>query len=449
MARIAESELERLKTEISVARLVEASGIGLTKRGRDFIGVCPFHKDDTPSLTVTPNKNLFHCFGCGIGGGPIDWVMKRNGVSFRHAVELLREGLPSITGGAVKHTTVRALPPPVSFDADDQVLLDQVTDYYHQTLKQSPDALAYLQTRGLTNPALIDTFKLGYANRTLGLRLPDKQRNDGAEIRARLERIGIYRVSGHEHFNGSLVFPVMDGERRTTEMYGRKIIDNLRAGTPKHLYLPGPHKGVWNLDGIAESGGEIILTEALIDAATFWCAGYRNVTAAYGVEGFTADHLGVFKRFDVRRVVIAFDRDKAGERGAAKIAAQLLAKGVDCYRMLFPKGMDANSYASKVTPPSKSLGVLIREAEWLGKGETPSPPPSANELPPHVASDAPSAAKEIAAPVIETKTDSPSVNRPTRVSSPPNDPQPIGASERMLSAATTARRRHQTSEIGR
>ena len=416
MARIAESELERLKAEVSVARLIDASGIKLEKRGRDLIGACPFHQDATPSLTVTPDKNLFHCFGCGAAGGPIDWVMKKNGVSFRHAVELLREGLGSITDEAVKRTTVRALPPPVSMDADDQALIDQVADYYHQTLKQSSDALAYLQARGLTHPALIDTFKLGYANRTLGLRLPNKQRKDGADIRARLERIGIYRASGHEHFNGSLVFPVLDEERHTTEMYGRKIIDNLRAGTPKHLYLPGTHKGVWNLEGIAGSGGEIILTEALIDAATFWCAGYRGVTAAYGVEGFTADHLAAFKRHDVRRVVIAFDRDEAGERGAAKIAAQLMAEGIDCYRVQFPKGMDANDYALKVTPATKSLGVLIRKAEWLGNGAAPCPPTSAigDEMPiaammrdeppapATVRAEPPApAAKEIAAPHIE------------------------------------------------
>lgn len=150
MVRIAESELERLKVEVSVARLVEASGIKLEKRGRDLVGPCPFHEDATPSLTVTvtPEKNLFHCFGCGAGGGPIDWMMKKNGVSFRHAVELLREGLGSITDDAVKRTTVRALPPPVSMDADDQALLDQVTEYYHQTLKASPEALAYLETRG-------------------------------------------------------------------------------------------------------------------------------------------------------------------------------------------------------------------------------------------------------------------------------------------------------------
>ena len=203
------------------------------------------------------------------------------------------------------------------------------------------------------------------------------------------------------------MFPVLDGERHTTEIYGRKIIDNLRAGTPKHLYLPGPHKGVWNLDGIAESGGEIILCEALIDAATFWCAGYRNVTAAYGVEGFTADHLAAFRQHDIRRVVIAFDRDEAGERGAAKIAGQLLAEGIDCYRMQFPKGMDANGYALKVTPASKSLGVLIRKAEWLGNGEMPLPPTSA------IGDDTPPAAKEIAAPQID-----PNLATPTSSAAP-------------------------------
>ncbi|MGH6846360.1 MAG: CHC2 zinc finger domain-containing protein, partial [Methylocella sp.] len=374
MARIPDSEIERLRAEVSVARLAEASGIKLEKRGKDVVGPCPFHADDTPSLTITPEKNLFHCFGCGAAGGPIDWVMRKNGVSFRHAVELLREGLPGVTDETVKHSTVRALPPPVSLDADDQALLDQVVGYYHESLKKSPEALGYLQRRGIDRSEAIARFKLGFADRTLGLRLPNKQRKDGADIRARLEKIGLYRDSGHEHFNGSLIIPILDEAGHTTEIYGRKITDRLRAGTPLHLYLPGPHKGVWNLDGVKESGGEVILCEALIDALTFWCAGYRNVTAAYGVESFTPDHLAAFKRFAVKRVLIAFDRDDAGERGTAKIAERLLAEGFDCYRIAFPKGLDANAYALKLTPPSRSLGLVIRKAEWLGKGDAPAAP---------------------------------------------------------------------------
>lgn len=387
MARIPEQEIERLKVEVSVERLVEDSGIALKKSGKDIVGRCPFHEDDTASLVVTPAKNLWHCFGCGVGGGPIDWVMKKSGVSFRHAVELLREGLPGglpslaadAAAGRVKRSTVRALPPPVAFDADDQALLNQTVDYYHERLLATPEATAYLMARGLNHPELVAHFKLGVADRTLGLRLPDKRRVAGADIRARLTRIGLYRESGHEHFNGSLIVPVVDEAGDVVEVYGRKLLDNLRVGTPKHLYLPAEKRrggrGVFNLAALMASR-EIILCEALIDALTFWCAGYRNVTTAYGIEGFTEEHVAAFKRYGTERVLIAFDRDDAGERGAGKVASALMAEGIECFRVQFPKGMDANEYALKVQPAAKSLGLLIRKAVWLGKGQPPTSPDS-------------------------------------------------------------------------
>jgi DNA primase len=256
-----------------------------------MLGRCPFHEDDTASLVVTPAKNLWHCFGCGVGGGPIDWVMKRRGVSFRHAVELLREGVvPLAADVSAKRSTVKTLAAPISFDADDQMLLNQTVSYYHERLLATPEAQAYLAARGLVHGELIAHFKLGVADRTLGLRLPEKTRKAGADIRARLTKIGLYRDSGHEHFNGSLVVPVFDEAGNVVEVYGRKLLDNLRAGTPKHLYLPAREthgqrqtRGVFNVQALAASK-EIILCEALIDALTFWCAGYRNVTSAYGGE---------------------------------------------------------------------------------------------------------------------------------------------------------------------
>jgi DNA primase len=422
MARIPAAELERLKNEVSVQRLVESANIELKKSGKDFIGRCPFHADDTASLVVTPAKNLWHCFGCGAAGGPIDWTMRHNGVSFRHAVELLREGVsvnPSLAAEPVKFGTVRKLPPPVSLDADDQKLLNQTIDYYHQCLKQSPPALAYLESRGIAGSVAaeaIDTFKLGFADRTLGLRLPDKRRKAGADVRSRLERIGIYRESGHEHFNGSLVVPVMDEHGGVTEVYGRKITEKLRPGTPLHLYLPGPHRGVFNVQALAVHQ-EIILCEALIDALTFWCAGYRNVTSSYGVEGFTDDHLAAFKQYGVRRVLIAYDRDEAGERGAASVSEQLLAAGIECFRIQFPKGMDVNEYALKVKPADKALGVVIRKAVWLGQGQAPQEdrvltpvtvtlPESEPESPPLAAQATQNGTQEPSSPAqrIETQT---------------------------------------------
>ncbi|MFY9314845.1 MAG: toprim domain-containing protein [Burkholderiales bacterium] len=370
MARIPEAEIERLKETVAVERLAEGAGVALRKAGKDLLGKCCFHEDDQASLVVTPAKNLWHCFGCGAGGGPIDWVMKAQGVSFRHAVELLREGAPSLAAKGVARTRIRVLAAPVAIEAEDQVVLGQVIGYYHETLKTSPEALAYMKARGIASAEAIDKFRLGYANRTLGLRLPEKTRKTGLEIRTRLERLGIYRDSGHEHFNGSLIVPVLDEQGHVTEVYGRKVRSDLRPGTPLHLYLPGPHRGVWNVEALAASK-EIILCEALIDALSFWCAGFRNVTASYGTAGFTDDHLNAFKRHGTERVLIAYDRDEPGDRAAASLAERLTAEGLECYRIEFPKGMDANEYALKVQPPAKSLGVAIRKASWLGKGKAP------------------------------------------------------------------------------
>ena len=149
MARIPEAEIERLKEAVPVARLVEASGIELKKGGKDLLGRCPFHEDATASLVVTPGKNLWHCFGCGVGGGPIDWVMKRQAVSFRHAVELLRADAGVVELGTSLPRTRAKLPAPVALDAGEQELLDQVIGYYHETLLASPEAMVYLERRGI------------------------------------------------------------------------------------------------------------------------------------------------------------------------------------------------------------------------------------------------------------------------------------------------------------
>ena len=375
MGRIPDIELERLKQTVSLQRLAEARGITLKRHGADLLGLCPFHDDKTPSLVISPKKNLWHCLGaCQTGGTVIDWVMKAEGISFRYAVELLQHDYePSSlaakkSSSPPKNSSIQRLPEALEHTAEDQTLLNQVIDYYHATLTQSPEALAYLKKRGLTSAAAIETFKLGFSNRTLGYRVPKASRQAGAELRGRLQKLGILRTSGHEHFHGSLVIPVLDETGNVQEVYGRKIRDDLRKGTAYHLYLPGPHRGVFNEQALAASK-EIILCESLIDALTFWVNGYRNVTASYGIEGFTEDHVAAFKAHGTERVLIAYDRDAAGNTAAEKLSKKLLAEGIDCYRIQFPKGMDANAYACQVTPASKSLGVVIRSATWLGKGK--------------------------------------------------------------------------------
>ena len=270
----------------------------------------------------------------------------------------------------MKIATIPKLPAPVDFNADDRALLHQVTTYYHDALKKSPEALAYLTARGLSSTALIERFRIGFANRTLGLRLPDKNRKAGLEIRSRLAKLGVLRESGHEHFNGSIVIPILDERGDVLGMYGRKVRQDLREGTPLHLYLPGPHRGVFNAEALTRYS-EIILCESLIDALTLIQAGFPNVIASYGVSGFTPDHWSALRQHKTRRVLIAYDRDDAGDRAADSLAAELMAAGLECYRVQFPRGMDANEYALKVQPAAKSLGLVIRKALWLGKGPAP------------------------------------------------------------------------------
>ena len=154
MGRITDEELERIKREADLEALVTGKGVRLMERGGDLVGLCPFHDDHEPSLVLDLAKNLWHCFGaCGTGGSAIDWVMKTEGVSFRHAVELLRHGREKGNDGKssaiVRNRTVPLLQSPVDMQADDRELLDQVVSYYHERLMTTPSALSYLEKRGI------------------------------------------------------------------------------------------------------------------------------------------------------------------------------------------------------------------------------------------------------------------------------------------------------------
>lgn len=368
---------ERIKREISIQRLAEARGIKLRRSGKELIGLCPFHKDTNPSLNIDPVKNVWHCKGaCGEGGDVIEWVKRNEGISFTHAVELLKRNyLPSAASAAdppPRISTVPKLPPLFQGNVDDQKLLSIVVDYYHRTLKQTPGAQQYLIKRGLKSAEMVEHFRLGFCNRSLNYHLQDKNRIGGKSQRGRLEELGIFREkTGHEHFVGSLVIPIVNLNGELVQMYGRKINDNLRPGTEYHLYLPGPRRGVWNEQALIASK-DIILCEALMDALTFWCAGYRNVTTSYGVNGFNEYHCEAFKKHGTRHVYIAYDRDDAGEKAAAKHAEELIGMGIECFRVQFPRGQDANEFALKNQPATKFLGMYLHSAAWMGKGKRPS-----------------------------------------------------------------------------
>jgi len=367
MPMIAEEEIERVKRGIDLAAVIRSRGVELKAQGGDLVGRCPFHDDQNPSLRVTAAKGLWRCMSsaCGATGNVIQFVQRFDGVSFRHAYELLKNGA-AFTGAPacapVRKATVPRLPAPVASDADDQAALRQVVDYYHERLMENPAAVAYLKKRGLYNEEMVKVFKLGFVDRTLGLRLPNNQRKEGAVIRERLTRLGVLRETGHEHLRGRVVFPVVNDDGEIATLYGRAIDDGGKHD--RHLFLPGPQRGIWNPAALRSP--EVIITEGIIDALTFWCAGFKDVTTGYSAKALPEEMLAELVAAKVQRVFIAFDRDEAGDKGAAEVASQLAERGIGALRVLFPHGQDANSYALSVTPPEKSLAVLLHAALPIG-----------------------------------------------------------------------------------
>jgi len=399
MPRIPEEEIERIKRQTDLVALVRSRGIELHKHGsKDFAGKCPFHQDDAPSFIVSPDKGLYHCMGCGAAGNVIQFVVKFDGVSFRHAFELLNAGSVAFSpaqsasrneaGGAslrpLTQATVPRLELPFDPAATDEALLGQVLDFYHERLLKTPAALDYLKSRGLYQEEALRAFRLGFADRTLGLRIPEANRKAGSEIRNRLQALGLVRESGHEHFNGCITMPVMTPAGVAGEVYGRRVTKP-NPGAPKHLYLQGPHEGIWNEEALAEP--ELILCEAPFDALTFWVNGFKNVTFIYGTEGFTDELFEAILARKIRRIRIAYDADEAGNRAAERDTARLTAHGIEVFRVKFPWGMDANEYAQKVQPAGKALQTLLNASEWQ-KGPRihtrglSDPPPSEVAAPP-------------------------------------------------------------------
>lgn len=354
--RVTKEEIEAIKREHDLKEVIESYGIKLKKKGSNFVGLCPFHEEKTPSFTINPKTSLYHCFGCNAGGDVIGFVCRKEGIGFREAVERL-------AGNG--HKVIQEKPKPVPspsvpsikrthpFGLTQSRLLNRVVSFYHKTFCEDQRGLEYLKARGITDKDIFTDFQIGFSNGTLLNTIPD----DG-EIREGLQEIGILNGKGHEMFYGCVVFPVFDENKDCVGIYGRRITNpslsplKLRGdeGGLTHLYLPGPRKGVFNYQA-AKRSKSLILTESIIDALTLYNAGFKDVIPCYGVNGLTEDHLNLFIRYQTKEVYICFDRDDAGDKGAEKIASQLRDKRIDPYIVNLPSSespekVDINSFFS-------------------------------------------------------------------------------------------------------
>ena len=377
MALYTQAELDQLKKSVDLAALVQSKGIKLEAHGNDKKGLCPFHQDTNPSMIISPGKNLFNCPACGTGGDVITFVQKFDNISFTQAVDFLKNGnLPKleINKTEEKHKYKQ----PVDFDADDHQAIQRVINYYAKTLKQDKTAIAYLKERCIYSEEAMDFFQMGFVDRSLGMHLPSRRTVDGRQLRDSLAEIGLYRSSGHEHFRASIVFPIAGEQGNIFEIYGRRITRNLAKDVPKHLYLPGPHIGIWNRQCFHSK--TIILTESIIDALSFWVQGFRDVTASYGIGGFTRELHKAFIDNKIEQVFIAYDCDKAGLKAATTLAATLGADGIKCFRVKFPLRLDVNLFVQKAEKPQEALQSLLNSAEFMGS-QLDIPTPNLNALP--------------------------------------------------------------------
>jgi len=304
-------EIERVKRVNELVAFIRSRGVALTQRGKQLVGLCPFHDDHKPSLVVDVKKQLWNCLGaCREGGDVYRFLMKADGVDFREAHRRL--------GGQEAE--------PKSVAVEDQQWLERAVDHYHGRLLQTPGAQDYMRSRGVTAAEFVTAFRVGYADGTVGQKLP-------AEGRSALRRVGVLTGSGRELLRGCLVFPLVatDGANsgHVVGLYGRSIEGR------RHLFLPGERRGVFNPQG-AKNTDEVIVTESVIDAAALWSAGLRNVIPTYGVTGLTEEIIAHLVECRVKRVVLLLDADEAGRAAAIAMTERLAAVNIEARSVELP-----------------------------------------------------------------------------------------------------------------
>ena len=359
------ANLEQLKQSVDLIALVESRGVKLKKTGKSYKGLCPFHAEKTPSFTITPSKNLWHCFGCGQGGDAIRFVELLDGVSFPDAVRRLNADTISIRVNPVREET----PTPTITHTQRVKLLNRVASFYHQRFLDQPEGLRYLtKVRGINHVAHLKSYRVGLADGALLDALP----HDDAS-RALFKQLGVLTDKGRELFNGCVVFPLFDAHGNVVNLYGRRLED----GEFNHFYLPGP-RGLWNYQA-AKRSSAILLTESIIDALTLIDRGLLDVMPCYGVNGLTEELLAWFEQCHVREVTLCFDADQPGRDGVERVSARLKEKHISAHALALPEGEDVNSFLNRydVSELHKLFAAVPSKAAVTSSPSTSTPESSA------------------------------------------------------------------------
>jgi DNA primase catalytic core len=349
-------DFDQIKRTTDLVRVVESYGITLKKSGRDYVGLCPFHDDHHPSLRVTPAKGLFRCPSCQAAGNVIQFVAKKEGLSEREAAIKLLTATPGVTvASAVKAPLPRTAPSPQAGE-----LLQRVVTFYARTLHKDRAGFEYLKSRNLADATLLEVFQVGYCNGTL----PNAVAKSG-EVVESLKATGVLKVGNREHFQGYVTVPIFNEAGEVTGIYGR----NVRPCEPheRHLYLPGPRRGVFN--GIAARTSQtLFIAESIFDAMALWQAGFKNVIALYGTGGWTADHEKLLRENGTTEIYLCLDNDDAGRTATAQLKEKLATLIKTVHVIQWPEGVkDAGDFFLSRSPAD--FEALVKAANPnLGAG---------------------------------------------------------------------------------
>ncbi len=357
---IPEEVINRIRDRADIVEIIGAH-LSLSKAGQHYKGLCPFHSEKTPSFTVSPSRQMFHCFGCGEGGNVFTFLMKIEGAAFPTVVRALGEKL----GIRVEEKPVTPAARQRAEQSERLVALNRAAaDFFHRMLLDDPaadPARAYLRDRGITAET-IERFGIGYAPQSWdgllkALSKSDKEGKSGWTVED-LAAAGLIvardqagrkpgDVSGYyDRFRGRVMLSIRDLQKRIIGFGGRVLDD----GVPKYLNSPETplfRKGrtLYALEsareGIARED-QVVIVEGYFDAIALHQAGLTNVVATLGTA-LTPEHIDVIRRF-TRRVVLLFDPDAAGVRAALRTLDLFLGAGLSVQVGSLPAGDDPDTF---------------------------------------------------------------------------------------------------------
>ncbi len=358
---IPEEKVREVAERLSIVEVV-SDYVSLRRAGGNFLGLCPFHAEKTPSFNVNPAREIFHCFGCGAGGNAFSFVMKIEGVSFPEAVKLLARK----AGIEIEE---RQLTPSERKSQDEYAqflrINDLTTSYYRSILlhgQEGEPARQYLSNRSVES-AISEAYRLGFASdRRDGL--VKHLKNNGVELESAL-KLGIIRKSDsgwYDLFRNRLIFPIRDARGQVIAFAGR-VLD---AALPKYINSPESalyHKSsvLFGLDMALPSirtGNSVIIVEGYFDHLALYRAGVQNVVATCGTA-LTGTHAGLIKRHS-ERVYTLFDSDNAGKKATIRSMELFLEQRIPAYVISLPAGDDPDSFLAAHT--SEDFAVLRNKA---------------------------------------------------------------------------------------